>query len=209
MNQKVKKSQKKELKKQDITGVANLLYEVGILSRTPRSGLHFLGTGNQSVAEHLYRTCMIGYSLSQLEPKADVSKVLQMCLLHDISEARISDLNYVHQKYVVRKENEAVKDLSDTVVFGDKILETISEYEKRESIESILAKDADNLEWIITLKEQVDTGNTRALDWIKSAVQRLKTDLGQSIAREIMNTESTDWWFGDKESKWWVNRGKE
>ena len=27
-----------------------------------------------------------------------------MCLLHDLAEARVSDLNYVHQKYTERKE---------------------------------------------------------------------------------------------------------
>ncbi len=77
--------------------IVNFLFEIGILSKTPRSGFHFLGSGQQSVSEHLLRTAYIGYSLASLSENVDVSKVLKMCLFHDLTEARISDLNYIHQ----------------------------------------------------------------------------------------------------------------
>ena len=194
----------------DYKKIANFLFEVGILARTPRSGFHFLGTGNQTVAEHINRVCFIGYMLAIIDEKVDISKVLQMCLFHDIAETRISDLNYVHQKYVERKESKAHKDITDSVPFGKNIFDTIGEYEKRESRESILVKDADNLEWILSLKEEVDTGNTRALLWIKSAIKRLKTANAKKIVKAIMSTDSNDWWFDKKsqKSKWWINRNK-
>lgn len=200
----------KKTSKQDNKKVANFLFEVGILARTPRSGFHFLGTGNQTVAEHINRVCFIGYMLAMMDGKANLSKVLQMCLFHDISEARISDLNYIHQKYVERKESEAHKDIAASVPFGNNILSIIEEYEERKSRESILVKDADNLEWILALKEEVDTGNTRALSWIKPAILRLKTEEGKALAKEIMTTDSNDWWFDKKsqKSKWWVDRKK-
>jgi len=145
-----------------------------------------------------------------MDGTVDVLKVLKMCLLHDISETRISDLNYVHQKYVERKEHDAVKDISDSVHFGKDIYDTIFEYEDRKCKESILVKDADNLEWILALKEEVDTGNSRALKWITSAGKRLKTQNAKLIFKEIMKTDSNDWWFDEKSQKsnWWVNRGK-
>ncbi len=80
--------------------IANFLFEVGMLSKTPRSGFHFLGTGEQSVAEHVNRTAFIGYALAHMDGTVDIGKVLKMCLFHDISETRISDLNHIHQKYV-------------------------------------------------------------------------------------------------------------
>ncbi len=204
----MKKEPSKKKKTDRVKDVTNFLFEVGILAKTPRSGFNFLGTGDQSVAEHISRVMFTGYSLAMMEKDVDVLKVLKMCLLHDISESRISDLNYVHQKYVERKEFNAVKDISDSVPFGKDIFETISEYEYRKSREAILAKDADNLEWIISLKEEVDTGNTRALEWIKSASKRLKTENAIKIADAILNTDSTEWWFSDKNDSWWVNRGK-
>lgn len=202
MKKKIKEKEEKDLK-----GIANFLFEVGILSKTPRSGLHFLGTGEQSVSEHLYRVIIIGFILANLNKKADVSKVIEMCIFHDITEARISDLNYIHQKYVERKEHQAIKDLSESFVFGNKIKDILETYEKRDTIEAMLAKDADNLEWILTLKEQVDIGNDRALEWIEKALARLKTDEGKMVSLEIMKTDSNDWWF-DKDSDWWINRGK-
>lgn len=203
---------KKNTKKADNSTkkIVNLMFEYGILAKTPRSGFHFLGTGNQSVAEHVNRVAFIGYALAMMDGTVDVLKVLKMCLLHDISETRISDLNYVHQKYVDKKEHSAVKDISDSVPFGKDIFDTIEEYEERKNKESFIVKDADNLEWILALKEEVDTGNTRALKWITPAIERLKTSHAQKIAKEIMKTDSNDWWF-DKESqknKWWVNRNK-
>src|SRR3989338_7078362 len=204
----MKKREKKGVT--DNKKIANFLFEVGILARTPRSGFHFLGTGDQSVAEHVNRVSYIAYMLALMDGKVDMSKVLQMCLLHDISETRISDLNYVHQKYVERKEHEAHKDITDSVPFGDIMFSLIKEYEEKKTAEAKIVKDSDNLEWILALKEQVDTGNSRALAWLTPAIKRLKTPQAKAIAKEIMKTDSNDWWFDKKsqKSKWWVNRNK-
>lgn len=187
--------------------IANFLFEVGILSKTPRSWPPFLGSGKQSVAEHINRVVFIGYSLASVE-KADVGKVMKMCLFHDMAESRVSDLNYVHQKYVKSEEQKVINELSQSLSFGADISEIIKEYEERKTKESLLAKDADNLEFILSLKEQIDVGNKRAESWMKSALKRLKTDIGKKVAEEILKTDSDEWWFGNKEDDWWVNRNK-
>jgi len=56
--------------------IVNFLFEIGILKKTPRSGYQFLGTGNESVAEHSFRVAVIGYLLAKNEPKADMQKVV-------------------------------------------------------------------------------------------------------------------------------------
>lgn len=193
----------------DKKAIINFLFEVGILSKTPRSGFHFLGSGQQSVSEHMNRTVYVGYVLSVLEPNIDSAKVMQMCLLHDLAEARTSDLNYVHQKYTISDEHKAIEDLANTLPFGNDILEILKEYALRKSKEAILAKDADILEWILSLKEQVDIGNSRAKTWIPSAVKRIKTKVAKDLAKEIIRTNSDDWWFSEKNSKWWVKRNEE
>ncbi len=201
----MKKEQKPDKKMKNIT---NFLFEVGILAKTPRSGFHFLGTGVQTVAEHISRAVYIGYTLANLEG-ADVSKVMKMCLFHDLGEARVSDLNYVHQMYVEKKERKAISDSSENLPFGEDIGKIVDEFEERKSLESIVAKDADNLEWILSLKEQSDVGNKRADEWIVSAVKRLKTKSAKAIALKALKTDSNAWWFGDnKNDSWWVNRDK-
>ena len=198
----------KKEKTKNMKDVANFLYEVGILAKTPRSGFHFLGTGNQSVSEHVSRVMFIGYTLASLEPGVDMLKVLKMCLLHDLAETRVSDLNYVHQKYVQREEDKAIEDLARTIPFGGDVKEVLHDYHERKSREAVLAKDADNIEWIISLKEQLDNGNIKAKEWINSAMKRLKSDIGKKIGEEILKTSSDSWWCGDKEDEWWVSRGK-
>jgi putative hydrolase of HD superfamily len=188
--------------------IVDFLFEVGILAKTPRSGFYLLGSGDQSVAEHVNRTAYVGFTLGLMTPGCDVGKILKMCLLHDITETRISDLNYVHQKYTERHEHKALQDLAKTLPFGDEIVGLIQEYEARETLEARLAKDADRLEWLMALKEQYDTGNARAATWLPSAIKRLDTDIAKQLGDKIVNTASDNWWFGNKEDDWWVHRGK-
>ena len=196
-------------KEENLKSIANFLYEAGMLAKTPRSGFQFLGSGNQSVAEHTNRAVFISYVLAWMHGnKVDLDKVLKMSLFHDFAEARVSDLNYVHQKYTERHEDKAVEDMVSTVPFGDDIKEILDEYEERQSIESKIAKDADNIEWIIALKEQADIGNERALVWIPPAVKRLKTEEAKRLVDVILKTDSDEWWFGEKDDSWWVNRNK-
>jgi putative hydrolase of HD superfamily len=196
------------MENKELKHIANFLFEAGILQKTPRSGFYFLGSGSQSVAEHLNRVGYIGFALAKMHGGADVAKVLEMCMFHDFMESRISDLGHLHQKYTDRHEDKALHDLAATLPFGEDIKTIVEEYEKRETIESVITKDADNLELLLSVKEQVDVGNERALSWVPSCVKRLKTDEAKQLAKIILETPSDDWWFSEKEDDWWVNRGK-
>ena len=198
----------KKLEKKEAEAVTDFLFESGMLSKTPRSGFFFLGSGEQSVAEHTNRVCFVGMTLAKIAEDVDTAKVLKMCLFHDLAETRVSDLNYVHQKYTDRHEDRAIKDLTAPLFFGKEIREILEEYEKRESKESKIAKDADSIELILSLKEQVDIGNERASSWINNAVKRIKTEEGKILAKQIIITDSDQWWYGDREDKWWVDRIK-
>jgi len=184
--------------------IANFLFEVGMLKRTPRTGFQFLGSGAQSVAEHSFRTAMIGYALAQLDGKADVARVLQLCLFHDIPEARTGDLNYVNKKYVQVDEQKAVDDLADQLPFGDDYRATLTEFAARQSYEAQLAHDADQLEMVLSLKEHKDLGNRYADEWYPFSRLRLKTEIAKELAETIWETDSSKWWF-DEDHQWWVN----
>ena len=197
-------------KKEDSTPIADFLYEVGMLAKTPRSGFFFLGSGVQSVAEHITRTTYVGYVLAMLSNRsgipADEAKVIKMCLLHDLGEARTSDLNYVNQKYAKASEHEAVNDLAKLLPFGKDIVASFHEFEDRKTYEAQLAKDADQLELILSLREQSDIGNTRANSWLPNATKRLKTAVAKQVVEAILKTESDHWHFAEKNDGWWVHR---
>jgi len=125
-----------------------------------------------------------------------------MCLFHDIPEARTGDLNYVNKQYVSSGEREAVSDLSQRLPFGDEYRALLDEYRSESSREALLVHDADQLDLILSLKEQHDLGNFYARKWIRFALKRLKTDLAESLAAEILETDSSDWWFKGHDH-WW------
>lgn len=192
-------------KDHNFKSIVNLFFEVGALAQTPRSGFFFLGSGSQSVAEHTNRVAYIGMVLAMLDSSVDSGKVVKMCLLHDLAEARTSDLNYVHQKYVTADEESAIYSLAKTLDFGNELLDILREYKERQTKEAILAKDADNIEWILSLKEQADIGNARAESWMPSAIKRLKTEVARKVAMEILTTKADEWWF-KPDDDFWVNR---
>ena len=184
--------------------IANFLFEVGMLKKTPRTGFQFLGSGRETVAEHVTRTIFIGYTLTKLESKIDELKVLKMCLFHDLPEARTGDMNYVNKKYVTVDEKKAVKDLTDTLFFGGDMESIINEFNEKKTREALLAHDADQLALILQLKEYGDLGNKYSHEWIAYALKRLSTDTAKKVAEAILDTDSSEWWFKDK-SEWWVN----
>jgi putative hydrolase of HD superfamily len=185
--------------------MANFVYETNIHSKTPRSGFWFLGSGDQSVAEHLFHTAMIAYALSYLEPKADKKKVILMALFHDIGEGRTSDHNYIHQRYGRLAEASAVEDISKSVPFGAEIYELFKEEQERKTLEAKLVKDADQLEWITTLRGEEAKGNKKATEWIKIAMKRLKTDSAKKLGKVLIKTHVDSWWFDAKDA-WFVDR---
>lgn len=187
--------------------IADFLFEVGMLKRTPRTGYQFLGSGSESVADHSFRTAVIGYVLASRAPAADREKVVLMCLFHDLHEARTADHNYVNKRYVQVDEESAMDDLTENLSFGDEILRLNRERNGCDTVEARLAGDADQLDLIMELKEQMDLGNPHAKDWLVYAVRRLVTDQAKQLAEEILETDSTDWWF-EKKTDWWVNGPK-
>ncbi|MBP9650672.1 MAG: HD domain-containing protein [Syntrophaceae bacterium] len=184
--------------------IADFLFEVGMLSKTPRSGYQFLGSGRESVAEHILRTVFIGYALCKLNPSLNELRVLKMCILHDLPEARTGDMNYVNKKYVEVNEAKAVRELTEGLFFGGDIRQAIDEFNARETPEAKTARDADQIALILQLKEYGDVGNKYSDEWTRYALQRLATEEGKKLADRIIQTDSSHWWFKDK-SDWWVN----
>jgi putative hydrolase of HD superfamily len=184
--------------------IVDFLFETGMLKKTPRSGFQFLGSGCESVAEHVLRVLYVGYVLCKMDPAADELKVLRLCLVHDLPEARTGDMNYMNKKYVTVDEKKAIRELAEPLFFGGELETILEEFNGKKTRESLLAHDADQLSLILQLKECGDLGNKYSGEWIRFAVRRLATDNARALAKRILETDSSHWWFKDK-SDWWVN----
>lgn len=182
--------------------LADFLFEVGMLRKTPRSGFQFLGTGKESVAEHSYRTAIIAYLLAN-RSGASRERTLVMALFHDLHESRVGDFNYVNKMYNTAQERQALRDALNETGLEGRLLEVMDDLENSRSREADLVQDADQLDLILSLKEEQDLGNPYAPSWLHHALKRLKTECGIELAEAILQTDHTDWWFSSVDSSWW------
>jgi putative hydrolase of HD superfamily len=190
-----------------LKAIADFLFETGMLNLTPRTGFQFLGNGRQTVAAHSFRTTIIGLALGRLAGKegdVDADKVVRLCLVHDLTEARTGDQNYMNKRYVTVDEDQAARDMARDLPFGDELIDLHREFREGQTLEAKLAHDADQLELICELKRAQDLKNPYAEAWLHYALQRLQTDVGRQVAQAVLETDHTQWWF-EKKTDWWIS----
>lgn len=187
----------------DLSRLTDFLHEAGQLRHTPRSGYQFLGSGNESVAEHSHRAAIIGYALARLID-ADAARTALICLFHDLGEARTGDMNYVNKRYCAPQERKALSDALFDTPFGE-ILEYYDAHatatQPGASIEAQLAHDADQLDLLLNLKRELDLGNPQAAEWMDSVADRLLTPVARELAPVIRSRAHTAWWFAKATAK--------
>ena len=162
-----------------MTRLADFLFEAGMLRKTPRSGYQFLGSGHENVAEHSFRTALIGYALADMAG-ALPERTAILCLIHDFHEARTGDFNYVNSIYNSSKQRLAMRDALKGTGLGKRLLPLWDEQNREESLEARLAADADQIDLILNLVEQRDLGNAYASKWLEATLKRLRTEEGKA-----------------------------
>lgn len=181
--------------------IADLLFEARMLKEVPRSGFQFLGAGRESIAEHVYSATFIAFVMMQIHPEIDGRKLLSLCLVHDLPEARTGDLNSVHKAYVRADEPHAAADLVEGLAFGAQIQELLAEYRAGVSAEARLARDADQLALVLELKDLDDIGYRSPQTWLPHVLKRLQTETGKALARAVMSTRRDAWWWPAAQSQ--------
>jgi len=182
--------------------IANFLFEVGTMRKLPRIHRQVLLTDDTSdtISSHSYRVALIGWFLAKKE-SADPYKVVMMCLLHDLAEARTADHNWIHKRYVKIFEDEVRKEQLGTLPYPD-MEEFIAEYDKRESKEAVIAKQADIVDQILLLREYDWQGNKEASIWLygkdgkdpRLQVAKLTLQSAKDLAESIYTTAPSEWW---------------
>lgn len=175
--------------------IAEFLFESLLLKRVHRTGYQFLGPGKESVAEHTYAVMCVAWTLAQLTPEANTGRLLAMCLLHDLPEARLGDLNYVQKRYVTADESLAVDHMIRGLPFGTELRGLIDEFNARTTLEAKLASDADQLAFLLDLKALSDMGYHAPPKWAGHVKTRLRTTAGMRLAECISGTEWDSWWL--------------
>jgi putative hydrolase of HD superfamily len=184
--------------------LAQFLFEVGTLRRVPRIHRQTLLVDDVSdtIASHSFRVAHIGWHLAKLEG-ADPYKVVMMCLLHDLGEARSNDHNWVHKRYIKIFDDEIMKDQLGTLP-SDELHDLAAEYAVRKTKEAVVAKDADVIDQILLLREYEWQGNKEAPLWLHdkekgvryAKVHDLKTKSARTLGKAIYRERPSSWWEG-------------
>jgi putative hydrolases of HD superfamily len=175
--------------------IADLLFEARMLKDLNRSGYTFLGTGTESIADHCFTTAFICFVMARMAPRINGERLTAMALVHDMAEARTGDFNYVQKKYSDTDESKAIAHFTRDLPFGPEITSLMAEFNAGETQEARLAKDADQLSFVLELKKLKDTGAMFPDKWLEVILDRLKTDLGKQMADSIMETRWDEWWM--------------
>ena len=178
--------------------ILDLIAEAGKLKQVKRSGWWMTGAPREeSVAEHSFRCAIIGYLLARSE-KADTRKVLIMTLFNDLHEARINDQHKVAHRYLNVREaektafEEQVADLDEGV--KSELKDLREEYDAQQTLESLVARDADILECLLQAKEYTDSGFRNAEKFFAKGEVFLRTKSALELWKNAKNWDSNEWW---------------
>src|SRR4051812_21554405 len=171
---------------------------MGYLKRLPRAGWFVANVAGrtESVGEHSFRVAIIGVLLAGLEG-ADPARTALLCLLHDTQETRTGDVPGVGKAYVRTVDNVTVT--GDQVagfprVLAESLITAVGEYEARESVEALLARDADKLECLLQAREYQAAGNLDVQPWIESSFAALRSATAKRLGMLCQEMAPREWW---------------
>ncbi len=143
----------------------DLFLELGNLKRLPRTGWLLRGVVSpESIADHSFRTALIAIFLADELVKRgveiNVERAVKIALLHDIGEARITDVPLTAQGYLDKgkAERKAVMELLLKSPLPEEYFKLWREYEEESTPEGRLVKFADRLEMLIQAYEYERAG---------------------------------------------------
>ena len=187
-------------RKESLVPFLNLVAEAGILKSVRRSGWWMIGIKNgESVADHSFRTALLGYLLAKME-KVDPYPVVMMSLLNDLHEARINDLHKVGHRYIDFRSAERKVAKEQIAPLPSAVRKDLERWEddlqRQGTPASHIARDADLLECMIQGKEYAEQGHPQAIEWMNRPRHLLKTRSAKKLAKQLKNWKSADWWQG-------------
>jgi putative hydrolase of HD superfamily len=174
----------------------DLLYEVSAMRFIDRNWVQFHRPNVANVAEHSFRVAWIAQILA-LGEGADVGRVLQMALMHDVGKSRAGDGHWMNRMYMKRDEAKAIADTTYATSVEQQAKALWNEFKSGETLEAKIVKDADNIDVDIEFRERREDWHfARTEDDIRRKVYetKLQTASAKQLWEQIQTSDPHDWY---------------
>lgn len=161
-----------------IEKILNFYVLTSKLKDTVRSGWKYWNVKKdrlESVAEHIYGTCMLAIAIwSETLPPVNLAEVLMTLAIHETEEIVIGDLTPFDAGYKEKstKGEEAVKNIFKELVAKDVFVTLIENFDKQSTPEALFAYKVDKLECDLQAKLYDEHGQMK----LENANEKIKKD---------------------------------
>lgn len=180
--------------------IVKFLSEIQMLKRVEHIGLKLAGMQKtDTLGEHACLSAQIAYILGELEG-ADSLKCAVINIFHDNHETRVGDHNKVSSRYLDTKDSEKLAEEEQLNQLpgeiGPKILSLLEQKHNRDTLEGIIAQDADWLESAFEAKVQLELGYKGAQIWLDNVEKALETKSAKEIFQAVKKESDfiNCWW---------------
>jgi putative hydrolase of HD superfamily len=174
------------------------LHLIEKLKTTKRTGWIYSKVDKpESIADHMYRMSLMALLIPD-DSLVDKSRLVQMCLVHDVAECIVGDItphdNISDQDKHLKEEramNTLIEILGNTLE-AQHMFELWKEYEQAQTKEAILAKDLDKFEMIVQAFEYEQRNATKESleSFFDSTKGKFKTAIVQQWVKELYEKRS-------------------
>jgi len=173
----------------------DLLLTANILKTTPRTGWHLRGVPQpEGVAAHSWGTAMVALTLAEMsDEELDHGRLLSMAVLHDLSEAEVSDIPRLAVRYLPdgaknEAEAQALAEMLDGLPVAHGWTAIMDDYKNEASAEARLVRDADRLEFLLQAWVYRESAGCLRLESVREvyANRRFATAAAQELAERIL-----------------------
>lgn len=169
--------------------IVDLILEIDVLEKLPRMGFLLQGvTDPESVAAHCFGVALTAMLMADaIEGPVDAERVVRMALLHEVSEAKVTDLPYRALRYIdpptkSAAERAVAHDLLGPI--GKAYASLWEEFEAAQTLEARIVRAADKIQMMAKVLRYEQEGRGNLADfWIN--VEFNENDRGLPLAREL------------------------
>jgi len=173
--------------------IVDLILELDVLEKLPRMGFLLQGvTDPESVAAHCFGVALTAMLMADaMEGPVDAERVVRMALLHEVSEAKVTDLPYRTLRYIDARTKSAAEravahDLLEPI--GEAYTSLWEEFEAAETLEARIVRAADKIQMMAKVLRYEQEGRGNLADfWVNVEFNENDWDipLAQGLFEEI------------------------